>query len=59
MNHSGCSALVSSTSRGEIDRFTKEFDRFKEQFDRGVAIQSGATLEVVLKMLGAYLCLST
>lgn len=48
-------SLLSSHNKNEIDELTQRFNLFKQQFDRGVAVQSAATLEMLLKDLGTFL----
>jgi hypothetical protein len=47
--------LLSSETQEQIDKLSKRFIRFKQQFDRGIAVQSAAALEKVLKDMGAFL----
>ena len=47
--------LLSSRNQKRIEELTTRFARFKQQFDRGIAIQSGATLETLLEDMGKIL----
>ena len=47
-------SLLSPDTQEDIDELTKRFTRFKQQFDRGIAVQSGATLETLLDDMGTF-----
>ncbi|KAF9002773.1 WD40-repeat-containing domain protein [Cyathus striatus] len=46
--------LSAISARSTVEDLYRRFDIFQQQFDRGLAVQSGATVETLLSLMGSF-----